>query len=167
MNRTLVSVLFLAAVMLIPQSGAFAQGYGDGPGCGLGSMIFDGNKKVIHQVLAATTNGTFGNQTFGITSGTLGCTNDGIVMNDQKVVVYARANFDNLSQEMARGGGEHLAALASLMGVPATQHPRFFALTQERYSDLYASETTTADQMLVALNGQMSGHPELQTVALR
>lgn len=167
MNRTLVSVLFLATAVLIPQTGAFAQGYGDGPGCGLGSMIFDGNKKVIHQVLAATTNGTFGNQTFGITSGTLGCTNDGIVMNDQKVVVYARANFDSLSQEMARGGGEHLAALASLMGVPAAQHPRFFALTQERYLDLYASETTTADQMLVALNDQMNGYPELQTVALR
>jgi hypothetical protein len=167
MNRTVLAVLLLAIGLLVPHGAVRAQGYGDGPGCGFGAMIFDGNKKVLHQILAATTNGILGNQTFGISSGTLGCTNDGIVMNDQKAVVYARANFDNLSQEMARGGGEHLAALATLMGVPAQQQPAFFALTQERYGELYQSDATTADEMLVALNDQMSGHPELQTVALR
>src|SRR5205823_3826374 len=36
-------------------------------GCGLGSMLF-GDQKGMIQILAATTNGTFGSQTFGITS---------------------------------------------------------------------------------------------------
>ena len=43
-------------------------------GCGLGSMAFEGNDGLISQVSAATTNGTSGNQTFGITSGTSNCT---------------------------------------------------------------------------------------------
>src|SRR5207302_8961923 len=38
-------------------------------GCGLGSMIF-GDQKGWIQVLAATTNGTFGTQTLVISSGT-------------------------------------------------------------------------------------------------
>ena len=41
-------------------------------GCGLGSMIMAGQSGPIFKVLGATTNGTFGNQTFGITTGTLG-----------------------------------------------------------------------------------------------
>ena len=50
--------------------------YADPPnsvGWGLGSQIFDGQSGVAPQVLAVTTNGTLGNQTFGISSGTSGC----------------------------------------------------------------------------------------------
>ncbi len=42
-------------------------------GCGLGTMVFDGQQGKVYKVLGATTNGTSGNQTFGITFGTLGC----------------------------------------------------------------------------------------------
>src|SRR5438309_10501086 len=41
-------------------------------GCGLGSMIF-GDQKGAIQILAATTNSTFGTPTFGISSGTSNC----------------------------------------------------------------------------------------------
>ena len=36
-------------------------------GCGLGSMLWAGQSGLVPKILAATTNGTFGNQTFGIT----------------------------------------------------------------------------------------------------
>src|SRR5512139_1907858 len=42
-------------------------------GCGLGYMIFKGQEGLASQTCAATTNGTFGNQTFGITTGTSEC----------------------------------------------------------------------------------------------
>ena len=42
-------------------------------GCGLGSMAFEGQNGLMSQTAAATTNGIFGNQTFGITSATLNC----------------------------------------------------------------------------------------------
>jgi hypothetical protein len=35
-------------------------------GCGWGSKLFDGQKGVLPQIFAVTTNGTSGNQTFGI-----------------------------------------------------------------------------------------------------
>ena len=52
-------------------------------GCGVGTMIFKGKSGLAPHVLAVTTNGTFGNQTFGMTSGTLGCNVD------QKIVSTA------------------------------------------------------------------------------
>jgi hypothetical protein len=154
--------LLAVAFSLLPASYAMAaMGYGDGPGCGLGSMIFQGNKKIVHQVLAATTNGTFGNQTFGISTGTLGCTNDGLVKNEEKVNVFAAANMDNLSQEMAQGQGEHLTSLAVLMGVPTEHQPAFFMMTQEEYTSLFPSEKTTSTEMLTTLRHQLESHPGL------
>lgn len=73
MNKILVASLMLgAAVMLSTPAQAI-----DSTGCGLGSMAWRGQSGILPQVAAATTNGTFGNQTFGITFGTSGCDPNG------------------------------------------------------------------------------------------
>lgn len=156
--------LIYAAVVfaLIPVSQSFAAS--EGPGCGLGAQVFKGQQGVIPQVLAATTNG-IASQTFAISTGTFGCTQDGVVKNDQKTTVFASVNFENLSQEMAQGQGEHLASLASLLGVPAELQPEFFVLTQTKYASIFSTEQTTSNEMLVALNYAMSGHPNLSNFA--
>ena len=141
--------------------------YGDGPGCGLGAQIFsDGPKTMLHQSLAATTNATFFLQTFAITTGTWGCTNNGKFVSIEHATLFANLNFDNLSQEMAQGGGEHLASLATLMGVPAEQQPAFFAMTQEKYAALIESGETTPAAMLKALHEAMAVHPVLAKVSM-
>src|SRR5574338_896775 len=132
--------LVLGAVAVASQAGlAFAANPDTGPGCGLGKLAFQdfkNQKNIAPQVLMATTNGTFGSTTFGISSGTSGCTNDGQVWADQKVTMFALLNFENLTQEMAQGKGEHLVSLATLMGVPEDQHGEFLAMAQERYTSL-------------------------------
>jgi Protein of unknown function (DUF3015) len=165
MVRSLVIAAAIVAFGLIPMSFALADiGTDNGPGCGLGKLAWadaQGKRKVVQQVLAATTNGTFGSQTFGISSGTSGCTNDGIVKNDQKVPVFASVNFENLKQEMAQGHGEFLASLATLLGVRADRKSEFFALMQERYTTLFKSAETTPSEMLTALNREITAHPAL------
>lgn len=103
MNKIVVLVISLFSVA------SMASKWGDA-GCGLGHMVLgkDGN-----QILAATTNGT-GSQTLAITSGTSGCVEGGAVA--QQVPVYIEINRANLAKEAARGEGETLAGLASLLG---------------------------------------------------
>ncbi len=169
MKRLLM--LSLATAFICGQAGTVlavnpgSSGYGDGPGCGLGAQIFN-QKAVLHQVLAATTNGTLGNQTFAISTGTLGCSNNGKFASTEQATMFADLNFDNLSQEMAQGGGEHLASLATLMGVPAEQQPAFFAMTQEKYAALIESGETTPAAMLKALHETMAKHPVLAKVSM-
>lgn len=169
----MVRELVVAAVVfaLIPMSSALADMSKEtGPGCGLGKMAWAGTKgqnKIAQQTLAATTNGTFGTQTFGITSGTSGCTNDGFVMDDHKVSVFASVNFENLKQDMAQGRGEHLSSLAWLMGVPTEKQGAFFTLTQEKHAVLFTSEATTSTEMLIALNHELSAHPVLSQAVIR
>lgn len=94
---------------------ASAKGKYGSAGCGLGSMIF-GDQKGMIQLVASTFNGTSGNQSFAITSGTLNCADDGVAMADKEKEFFANANFESLKQEMAQGQGENLAAFASLYG---------------------------------------------------
>jgi len=114
--------------------------------------------------LIATTNGT-GMQTFAITSGTSGCTNDGVIVQKERVNVFAGINFDNLSQEMAQGSGEHLSSLATLMGVPVELQPQFFALVQEHYDAILQAQNATPVTMLDGLYQTMAGHPAFAQLA--
>lgn len=140
-----------------------------GPGCGLGKMVwadYSKQKSIAPQVMMATTNGTSGSQTFGISSGTSGCTNDGTIMAQYKVNVFAAANYENLSKEMAQGGGEHLASLAELMGIPEEYRSEFFALAQVQYASLIQSGDTTPDAMLKTLQSGMATQPHLAKLTL-
>jgi hypothetical protein len=159
------------AVLFGAQAGlAMAANPDTGPGCGLGKLAwadYKGQKEIAPQVMMATTNGTFGSGTFGISSGTSGCTNDGKIMSEHKTTVFASLNFEALSAEMAQGQGEHLASLATLMGVPAEQHSAFFAMTQERYTSLVQAGETSPVALVKALNEGISGNPILAQAATR
>jgi hypothetical protein len=162
----LKKVLILSvAVLFGMQAGlAMAANPDTGPGCGLGKLAwsdYKGQKEIAPQVLMATTNGTFGSTTFGISTGTSGCTNDGKVMANSKTIMFAELNFDNLSQEMAQGQGEHLASLATLMGVPTEHQGTFFAMTQERYTSLVKAGEASPVAMVKALNEAVAGHAVL------
>ncbi len=156
-------IMLSVAVLFGVQAGlAMAANPDTGPGCGLGKLAwadYAHQKNIAPQVMMATTNGTFGSGTFGISSGTSGCTNDGKVMAEHKTTVFAQLNFENLSQEMAQGQGEHLASLATLMGVPSEQHAAFFSMAQERYTSLIKTGETSPVAMVKAINDAIATHP--------
>lgn len=170
LNRLLV--LQVAVVFLTVQAGmVFAAGIADtGPGCGLGKIVWADSSNadsVGGQLFISTTNNTILPwQAFGITSGTLGCKNNGKVWAERKVNAFASINFEPLSQEMAQGGGEYLASLATLMGVPEAHQAEFFALAQEQYASLIQSEGTSPDAMVKALREAMAGHPVLASASV-
>lgn len=163
MIRTVVAIA--AFTFLLGVAGvSLAANPDNGPGCGLGKLAwsdYSGQKQIAPQVLMATTNGTFGSQTFGISTGTSGCTNDGTVFSAEQVNVFAAINFDNLSQEMAQGQGEHLTSLATLMEIPADQHQTFFALTQEKYTLLIQEGEISPKAVVKAIHDAMNNHPVL------
>jgi hypothetical protein len=159
------------AVLFGAQAGlAMAANPDTGPGCGLGKLAwadYKGQKEIAPQVMQATTNGSFGSGTFGISSGTSGCTNDGKIMSEHKTTTFASLNFEALSAEMAQGQGEHLASLATLMGVPAERHSAFFAMTQERYTSLVQAGETSPVALVKSLNEAIAGHPVLAQASVR
>ena len=165
MMRRLIVVQVAIAFVCVQAAGALAAMNPDtGPGCGLGKLAwgdYKGQKQIAPQVMMATTNASFGSNIFGISFGTSGCTNDGVIMKTTQVDVFASINFENLSQDMAQGRGEHLTSLATLLGVPAEQQAEFFAMTQEHYTSLLQAGETSPVAMVEALLDAVAQHPVL------
>jgi hypothetical protein len=117
-------------------STAFAAGYGSA-GCGLGSLAFQKND--MTQVLAATTNGTFGSQTFGITFGTSNCNAEGMVKLSMARESFIEANYKDLSRDAAAGKGEYVNSLAVLYGYTPQTAWQFSQILQKNYTTIFAA----------------------------
>jgi hypothetical protein len=157
MRKLVISGTVLMAVLFVG-SAARAQGYGMA-GCGLGSLVFKENGGI--QILAATTNGTFGNQTFAITSGTSNCASGGIIKAQREQAAFAEVNFQDLKRNMASGGGEFLTSFSSLLGCEDKAKPALAKMAQTKYEVILPSDKTTPMQMLGGVKAQIKADPTL------
>ena len=145
MKRTLIAALLITPMAVVTSTAMAAR---DNVGCGLGSTLFDGQDGTASQVLAVTTNGTSGNQTFGISSGTLGCQEGGVVTASAAVNMFAGNNLDSLSRDMSVGQGESLESLATLMKIKAEDKSTFFSTARANYGEIFSADDITAGKML-------------------
>ena len=148
------------AASLLPTL-VLAKGNHPMAGCGLGYLLLSNkdNDKVT-QVLGATTTGT-GVQTFGISSGTSGCTEDGAVKVARATEVFADVNLASLRQEMAIGQGEYVNTFASLLGASEATRPQMVRFFQTEYQNLFPTASTSTEDMLKVLSEKLASHPEL------
>jgi len=156
MRAVLASVLL---ALTIGGPAAWAQEKGEAAssaGCGVGTILFEGQKGPVPQILAVTTNGTLGNQTFGITTGTLGCEKDGVVRSPTKVRMLMISSLDNLAGNVARGEGETLDSLASLLAVAPADKARFASTLQRNFVRIFPSQNVTVDEVIASMNAVMS-----------
>ncbi len=139
--KKLLSVVAVSAALT---SGVFAA-TNLNTGCGLGSMIIS-KEGTIWNALQATTNGSFGTQTFGITSGTSGCKKPSNFAMDSRTQEFVAANMDALSSEIAQGKGEHLDTLVELLDV--ADKDAFKVALQSNYNKLYTSKNAQSADVL-------------------
>jgi hypothetical protein len=156
--------ILIAVVLSAVPAFALAQQNNIGT-CGWGAKLFDGQSGIAPQVLAVTTNGTFGNQTFGITSGTSGCTQDGAVKSTWKTAMFIDGNKDRLARDMSVGNGETLDSLAHLIGVREEDRAVFNRVMQANVSVIFPSGSTT-DDSVVALKQVLRSESELSQYAV-
>jgi Protein of unknown function (DUF3015) len=152
----------IAAVTLIAAFPTAALAAADNVGgCGLGSMLFKEKSGVAPQILAVTTNGSFGNQTFGISSGTLGCTQDGVVHSNMKTAMFIDNNKDQLARDMSVGSGETLASLSHLIGVKTEDQAAFNRLTKDNLARIFPSDNVATTQVIASLRETLASDASL------
>jgi hypothetical protein len=111
-------------------------------GCGLGSLLFDASNGFT-QVFAATTNGTFGTQTFGITSGTSNC--DGAGYSPGGAAAFIQTNRAALAKDAARGKGATITGLTDLAGCKSSK--AVGKKLQKSFTQIFSSPTLTDQQV--------------------
>lgn len=123
-----------------------AQTVRENCGCGLGTMALGDETGLISHLAATFLNGISGNQTFGISSGTLGCEQAIKLVSVQEVEIFVADNMDHIAIEAANGEGAYLSALADLLKIDADKRDMFFLSMQINFSRIFPSaEVTAAD----------------------
>jgi hypothetical protein len=150
--RKLISVSVFAAAILASLNVSAAP-YGTA-GCGLGSMVF-GDQPGIVQIFAATTNGIFGSQTFGITTGTSNCQDS--LTRRASVKVFIETNKEALAKDISRGQGETLKNLATLAG--CSDAPLASATLQKNFNQIFPSEKASAEQISESILSTLAAKP--------
>ena len=141
MKKVILSTL--AAIAL--STTAFAN-VNSQTGCGLGAVIIKDDSSAVMLAFQATTNTALsGNQTFGITSGTLGCKKMKFVMNE-RAGEFVASNMDTLAKEIALGEGESIDTLAELLEVE--DKATFSAALQANYNSIYTSQKVEMSEVL-------------------
>ncbi len=157
MRLVLALVAILATAPALGQVPAGLKGTGTygTAGCGLGSMAF-GSQPGAVQILAATTNGLFGSQTFGITTGTSNCGPGLLAMGTKN---FIEANREVVAKDISRGQGE---AIGALTVINACKDSRAVgAALQANFKSIFPSEQATSEQVTEAILRTLQADPAL------
>ena len=134
----------IVVALLGMSASAMAEAPG-GPNCGWGNMIMDGSSGLGSHIVASITNGSTGNATFGMTSGTNGCSTNGKLTYGGKSMVAMV--MDEFGEDVARGDGEALTAVAVSMGVEEQDRALFKSVMHQNFAVLFPSQDVTAEQV--------------------
>jgi hypothetical protein len=130
------------------------MGADTGPGCGWGTMLMDGQQGLGPNVIAATTNGTLGNQTFGMTFGTAGCDKNHTV-ESTAATHFLDDNMESVARDMSTGQGESLDTLANLLGVQKEHKDKFFSVTQANFATIFSSDAVSSLEVMASIQKVM------------
>lgn len=138
--------LLTVAAVAVALSAAPARA-ADNVGCGMGSVLLRGQSGIVLNLLATFLNNISGNQTFGITTGTSGCTQNGrIAGGTGKLFAFMENNLDQFAIDASRGHGETIDAVASIMDMPAD---KVGLIAKQNFAVLFNGED--ADAVSVSL----------------
>jgi len=139
--KKMLTAVVVVAVSLVFVGSVFAGTAAQNTGCGLGTMLFGNaaDNSTILQTFQATTNGIYGNQTFGITTGTSNCTQPKSFVSNERLNEFMVANMDNLARDIAMGRGETLDAFAELLSVPTEKRAEFYSQLQNGFAKIFTA----------------------------
>lgn len=152
--------LILAGALLGVSMSASAVAPG-GPGCGWGNMVFEGKSGMPAHLLASTVNGTSGNATFGMTSGTNGCNTDGSLTYNGSSLLGMTGVLEEVAHDVAVGQGEALTALSVSMGVDTQDRAHFNTVLHNNFDNIFTSENITAAEVQANINAVLKADEAL------
>jgi Protein of unknown function (DUF3015) len=100
---------------------------------------------------------------FDFTSSTTGRSwynEDGMLRPEHRPIAFTTDNYETVKRDIARGQGEHLVSLATLLGVSPARVDEFGLLAQARYAAM-ESPSTTPEEILISLGNILDEHPDL------
>ncbi len=157
MKKIIAGLILISASSVSSMANAGAAG-GDG-GCGWGNALFKGSEGMPSHVIAGITNAFLGNNTFGMTSGTNGCSTTGKLSYGGEAVISSI--MDEFSEDVARGEGDAMDTVAVVYGIEKQDRATFAKVMHENFAVLFPSEDVTAGDMMASIEEVMKADATL------
>ena len=120
---------------------------------------FARGKDIFVVTTAPTAGSSSSTWSFAHSSGTSGCGEKETAYIQQHH--FVAATIENLSEQIAQGGGPHLQSLSTLLGCPASDYSKLAAITRQNYGQLFPSAETEPEVFLTRLKDKMRDNPIL------
>ncbi len=141
-NSARALFVLLAALVYGGQMAHAGPKYGMS-GCGLQSLIFEDDNSKWKQIVGSFINiYTFSAQSWGIILGTSGCKTAG---KGESAALFITVNKDRIAKDVARGEGESVAALSTLVGCKDVGVLQ--GVLQRNYDSLFNDASLTGSQV--------------------
>jgi hypothetical protein len=121
-------------------------------GCGLGAVAIGEKEGLLWNLLGTLLNGTFGNNTFGMSSGTSDCGRPEKLAILDQMNIFVADNMDALAVDIAQGNGDSLDALAEIARISEPNRPVFYSALQNNFSQIYPSTDVTSDTVVTEIS---------------
>jgi hypothetical protein len=145
MKKKLMTTAIVCMTLIGTQ--AMAGKVKDNCGCGFGSMALGEETGLLSHLAATFLNGISGNQTFGISSGTLNCEQATELVSVQEVEVFVADNMDHIATDAAVGEGAYLSALADLLNVKEDARMDFYTNMQLNFDSIFSGADAHASDV--------------------
>ena len=155
----------IIAATIMGTSALANAGAAGGDNCGWGNMILEGKSGLPVHLLATSINGTSGNATFGMTSGTNGCSTDGSLTYGGKSLLSMNGFLNEVSEDIAMGEGEALSALIVSMGVQQQDRQHFKTVAHQNFDKIFTHQDITVEEFSSNLNSVMEADTRLSQYA--
>ena len=154
--KTLRTIL-LSSILALTFAGSAQAGE-----CGIGSKLWAGSSSTGAKIMASITN-IWTLKGISTTFEILGCTaaDNWFKKGAGAVTQFTGENFDHLAEDMSRGRGEHLDALASMIAIDEAHRPEFRILAKKHFEELFPNDEVTVGEMLEVLANLMAARAPL------
>lgn len=118
------------------------------------AVLLSGCSALTDSIAASTE--TFTNSTESSTRVSSSNDSNHASVKTQQAIEFAKINWMQLSSNMANGQGEHLSAMADLLGVQAVKKPAFYQMAKFKFNQLFPSTDTTPEQLVSRLKVEVA-----------
>ncbi|BCS95052.1 hypothetical protein DSLASN_06840 [Desulfoluna limicola] len=153
MKKWIIALGFLLILSGTSYSATVAQDCG----CGLGKVLIGEKQGLAWNLLGTFLNGISGNQTFGMTTGTLECGGTQNLVENSHFDIFVADNMDHLAVDIASGGGESLDALVEIAGVAPMLRSSLSAELQGHFDAIYPDAQVTHTHVSNTIREIMAG----------
>ena len=148
-------IITLGALLVLTGT-SFGATVAEDCGCGLGRVAIGEKEGLAWNLLGTFLNGISGNQTFGMTSGTLGCSESFDFVMNERMDIFVADNMDNLAVDIAMGNGESLDALMELAQLSGVDKAKASKALQANFDAIYPDAGVGEAQVAQSIRGVLA-----------